>query len=47
MSFVTELRDHWQATLTSAITLLNQLAPYGLEPGEAGGFRWDEYSLEA
>lgn len=37
----------WKATVTSVVALLNDLDPYGLEPGTEEGAPQDEYEPEA
>jgi hypothetical protein len=37
----------WKDTVTSVVALLNDLDPYGLEPGSAEGAPQDEYEPEA
>lgn len=40
-------RHTWRTTLAEVIGLLNDLDPYGLEPGTAAGAPQDEYEPEA
>jgi hypothetical protein len=37
----------WRQAVKHVIALLNDLDPYGLEPGKPGGAPEDEYDLEA
>jgi len=37
----------WQRTNERVLALLNDLDPYGLEPGAPDGFPLDEYDLES
>lgn len=40
-------RHKWRSILAEVIELLNDLDPYGLEPGTAEGAPQDEYETEA
>lgn len=40
-------RQKWRSTLAEVIGLLNDLDPYGLEPGTTDGAPQDEYEAEA
>lgn len=40
-------RHKWRSTLAEVIQLLNDLDPYGLEPGTTAGAPQDEYETEA
>jgi hypothetical protein len=40
-------RHKWRSTLAEVTALLNDLDPYGLEPGSADGAPQDEYETEA
>jgi hypothetical protein len=40
-------KHKWRSTLAEVIALLNDLDPYGLEPGSADGAPQDEYEAEA
>ena len=40
-------RHKWKSTLAEVIGILNDLDPYGLEPGAADGAPKDEYKAEA
>ena len=40
-------RHKWRSILAEVIELLNDLDPYGLEPGTAEGAPQDEYESEA
>ncbi|MHA7142941.1 MULTISPECIES: hypothetical protein [unclassified Arthrobacter] len=40
-------RHKWRNTLAEVISLINDLDPYGLEPGTAAGAPQDEYETEA
>lgn len=37
----------WRNAVTSVLALLNDLDPYGLQPGTAEGAPQDEYEIEA
>lgn len=37
----------WRDAVTSVLALLNEVDPYGLQPGTAEGAPRDEYELEA
>jgi hypothetical protein len=40
-------KHEWKSTVAAVIALLNDLDPYGLEPGTAEGAPHDEYEAEA
>jgi hypothetical protein len=40
-------KHEWKSTVAAVIALLNNLDPYGLEPGTAEGSPHDEYEAEA